>query len=95
MNNKGKKKDKSSKRQEPENNEKVLEDLKRENDEFERTFKQLMDETKNTQMNQILQMFINNEEDNYAIFKYINELSDELDHLQQTKNKLKQDLKEL
>jgi len=44
-----------------------------------------MEETKTSQMNEILTMFINNEEDNYAAFKYINELSDDLDHLQQTK----------
>jgi hypothetical protein len=40
-------------------------------------------------------MFTNNEEDNYAIFKYINELSDDLDHLQSVKRKLQEDLKEL
>ena len=32
-------------------------------------------------MNEILNMFITNEEENYAIFKYINELSDELEYL--------------
>lgn len=44
-----------------------------------------MEETKTSQMNEILSMFTNYEEENYAIFKYINELSDELDHLQTVK----------
>lgn len=32
-------------------------------------------------MNQILSTFGDYEEENYAIFKYINELSDDLEHL--------------
>lgn len=40
-----------------------------------------MDETKTTQMNEILKTFADYEEENYGIFKYINELSDDLEHL--------------
>ena len=83
--NKGKKSDKERKRAEPENNEQTLNLLKSQVVLYEGTFNQLMEETKTSQMNEILTMFINNEEDNYAAFKYINELSDDLDHLQQTK----------
>lgn len=62
---------------------------------FDNTFKQLMDETKTTQMNEILKTFADYEEENYGIFKYINELSDDLEHLQRVKRSLLDDVKEL
>lgn len=46
-------------------------------------------------MNDILQTFADYEEENYGAFKYINELSDELEHLQNVNKSLQKQIGEL
>ena len=76
-------------------NERNLQELRQDVERYDNTFKQLMEETKTNHMNQILQTFDDYEEENYAIFKYINELSDELEYLQRVKRKLEVERREL
>ena len=76
-------------------NEKNLIDLKQDVEKYDNTFKQLMEETNTKHINEILQTFEENEEENYGLFKYLHGLSDELERLQFTRAALEREVNDL
>ncbi|EAR98848.2 outer dynein arm docking complex protein, putative (macronuclear) [Tetrahymena thermophila SB210] len=85
-----KKKDKNKRNQEKENMH--LENLKQEVAQYEDIFKRLMEETGTQDMSKIVKTFVDYENENYSLFKYINTLRDDTETLMQQKKQLQQQI---
>ncbi|CAD8144789.1 unnamed protein product [Paramecium octaurelia] len=79
--------EREQKAQQNQQEQQALVDLQSEVQTYDQTLKQLYNQTKSEQIDEIVNIFVEQEEQNYGAFKYIYEQSDELEMLQK-QNKL-------
>ncbi|KAM3138608.1 hypothetical protein pb186bvf_009360 [Paramecium bursaria] len=74
---------------------KILEELQHKLDLYNSTQRDLIDQTKANDFNGVVDTFLQYQEDNYRQFKFINELSDDLETIQKLNKLLKDELQDL